>query len=191
MAEESGPTLPRPTTPIVDLDGVLVDFHKASLVAHGIVESVEVFFADKVNNWNYWSALAPTYDAFWAPITEQWWFDLEWTQDGSEILSIVEEMFGTENIYLWSTPSWYPGCKEGKWRWVKKHLPQYEQRLVLGQAKFLAANPLHVLIDDGDHNINAFQEKGGRGCLVPRLWNSEHANSKSTLDVVKTKLLLL
>ena len=40
--------------------------------------------------------------------------------------------------------------------------------------KHFCARPDALLIDDGDHNVEAFRANGGQTILVPRPWNSLH-----------------
>ncbi len=159
---------------LLDLDDVLVDFKR------GVQETLKIpqsrfDEAPKPLPWDWiWSITDVSRDDFWGNITARWWEELHWTEEGPDILSIVEEIYGRENVCLLTSPSQQESGYVGKYRWIKKHLPRYLRRTLMGCAKHFCAGPRKKLIDDKEENINNFIAAGGEGLLVPRLWNRLH-----------------
>lgn len=114
------------------------------------------------------------------------WHYLEWMYDGRDILRMILDKFHTNQIYLLTTPMPNVCSPTGKTLWVRDNLPEYIKRTIITQApKHLLARPDTLLIDDKDKNIDGFIEAGGRGLLVPRLWNRAHFCADRTVEVVK------
>ncbi len=65
----------------------------------------------------------------------------------------------------------------GKYHWIKKHYPEFKDKIILIENKWLLANRATsiiestMLIDDNVDNVEAFIRQGGEGILVPRPWN--------------------
>lgn len=174
---------------IVDIDGVLADFIKGALCIHEHCTDTEIVYAKALGEWWLPGLLNLTGDEFFAPMGYDFWANLEPTHDGAQLISHLEKEFGQSNIALWSSPSDNPGCCDGKRDWVKKHLPKhYYRHLILGSVKHLGANPSSILVDDFDSNIDSFQKKQGKPCLVPRIWNRDHQYRHASLDRVKETL---
>lgn len=156
---------------LLDLDGVLVDFVGGACRFHG---RKNPYVFDPVNTRGQWDVVGllgmdPT--EFWQGLDRYFWRSLDWMEDGREILEVVENKFGKENVCLLSLPCDTVGCCDGKREWVREHLPDYSRRLLLGSAKEFAASPERVLIDDYPSNVERFGEAGGQSLLVPRPWN--------------------
>lgn len=146
----------------LDMDGVLVDFSGAVENAYGI----------KMDRWDFDDFIpGVTKEEFWLSCTEEFWANLPWTEEGKDILRIVENFFGKDNICLLTTPCLTKGSMEGKRRWIEKHLPGYLDQFLMGKPKHFCAGPQSILIDDSDKNINKFLYYGGRAILIPRPWN--------------------
>lgn len=176
---------------LVDMDGVLVDLVGGALKLFNIEQTVEQFCANHLGDWHIDVRCGVPKHRFYESMTEEFWINLDWMPDGKEILRIVESTFGVENVYLWTSPISTDGCYDGKKKWVLRNMPtQYHRsgRLVVGAAKFLGACSKKILIDDSDHNIEAFREAGGHVCLVPRLWNVEHSVRHQATDIVMARL---
>lgn len=152
-----------------DLDGVLSKFVAAALALHRSPLS------EAETRWNLWEQMGLTDAEFWRPLGYAFWANLDPYPDGMRLFRQVEEIFGPRKIYLYTSPCQTYGCREGKNDWVKKHLPGYEGRTLLGSDKFLVARPDRVLIDDHDKNVDAFAAEGGRIVQPPRPWNRRHA----------------
>jgi hypothetical protein len=154
----------------VDLDGVLVNFCSGAFRVHGARYPdpwpVGVFAVRDV--------LRLDNQAFWAPMDEQFWADLEPMPDCRDLLHLLEGFFGADHVCILSSPSHDPSALAGKYRWILRHLPAYARRYLIGPAKHFCAGPGKVLLDDHDDNVQRFTEAGGQGVLVPRPWNSGH-----------------
>jgi FMN phosphatase YigB (HAD superfamily) len=158
----------------LDLDGVLCDFVGGALLAHG----VPWHFIPAPGQWDLASQLGLTPNQFWDPLQGfDFWANLAPTDDCAGILTAVESRFGTDPVYLLTSPAHSSGCYAGKFAWVKRHLPAYLSRLLLVPAvsKPVLAGPGSLLIDDSDANVAAFRQAGGWGILLPRSWNARHA----------------
>ena len=160
------------TKPIcfLDLDGVLVDFVGGALKLHGKE------LPHHETSWDFMAQLGIGPEAFWSPMGEDFWANLEPTPEMPHIVELVESHFNRD-VYLCTSPCQTPGCTTGKARWVEKHLPNYRRKLILLGGKDLFAGPNRVLIDDHDKNVEAWRLAGGMAVLVPRPWNL-HRNSQ-------------
>lgn len=155
---------------LLDLDGVLCDFHTA------MCKALSLSMPDpwpspqpclfKALGLIETSELWETFD------NEYFWANLDWTADGKQILAIVEDFFGPENVCIATTPTRNPRCAAGKVRWIQRCIPAYSRRFFIGPPKYFAAAPTNILIDDSDSNINLFRQHAGLGILVPRPWNT-------------------
>ena len=89
------------------------------------------------------------------------------------MLEIVESC--SDEVYLASYPMDHTDAWVGKLKWIDKHLPQYNKRVILMTAhKKLLARPDAILLDDRDDNIDQFCAVGGHGWLIPQPWNTKH-----------------
>ncbi len=157
-------------TVALDLDGVLVDFTGAACLAHNRPNPYEIEGATDYHMERIWGI---TQEEFWRPLRGfDFWANLPWISDGREILRIVEERFGRENIILLSKPYSSPESASGKVEWILNNLPQYADQYLLGSAKDFCSHPGAILIDDYDYNIEMWAARGGTGILVPRPWNA-------------------
>jgi hypothetical protein len=154
----------------LDMDGVLSDFVTA---AHAIHKRP---FAMADVRWKFNESLGfvnETAGDFWSPMGREFWANLDWTPEGRDLLRGVEKIFGPHNIALLTSPCETDGCRDGKVDWVRKHIPQYERRMMMGGDKFLVAGPMKVLVDDHDGNCDKFVLGGGNVVRVPRPWNEQ------------------
>lgn len=157
---------------LLDLDGVLCDFVTGICAAHN---SPNVY--DNPANAGKYAMeelLGLSATQFWKPCDEAFWAGLPRMRDFQQILSLVEDAFGQENVCLLTSPSVNEGCATGKIRWIYEHLPAYKRRFLIGPPKHFCAHDGAVLIDDYDTNIAKFQAAGGHAIIVPRRWNSMH-----------------
>ena len=146
-------------TIFLDMDGVIVGFN------HEVCTRFNLPHPPKI--YDYFEDIRPQVNEI---CNIDFWVNLEWAENGKEILKLVEQTFS--NIYLLTTPMPNPESYTGKILWVQKHLPRYTKRTIITQVpKKLFAGSTTVLIDDGDKNIDEFNKAGGRGILVPRPWN--------------------
>ena len=164
---------------LLDLDGVLVDLHRGIYELHNIPnpylrpENLGVYSLEKTTS-------IPASKLF-GPMGEDFWANLRPTDECVNILRMLEDKFGGQNIYLLTAPIDTHGCLEGKRRWIERNLPYYKRRFLIGPPKEACAGPDSVLIDDSDNNVKAFHKKGGKTILLPRPWNAWHMMSNMPL----------
>jgi hypothetical protein len=155
-----------------DMDGVLTDFHRASIELHGIHELAETW---PKGVWDYHTLAGMSGNAFFAPMDEDFWVNLPHIADGMELLRLAEAKVGVDNICLLTAPTLNYGCHPGKIKWLEKHLPAYRHRVLIGTPKEMCGFPTALLIDDSPKNIAKFtdprRKRHGHGLLVPRRWN--------------------
>lgn len=143
---------------LLDMDGVLVDFAKGVFDLTGLPRPERLWW-DFVPNES------------WALMGYDFWAGLDPYPEFTRIVEAAEEKVGPDNVALLSSPIETRGCLEGKKEWVRKHLPEYQRRLILAPCKEFCARPQSILVDDYEGNIQKFTQAGGWGILVPREWN--------------------
>lgn len=163
-------------TPVayLDVDGVLADF------VGGVCKLYQTTFDELRMNWKPGSyaiekALGVSLDEMWGKIHYKgagFWESLEVMPYAYRMVEQACEAWGPENVVFVTSPSTDPFSSVGKIRWIHKHFPQFERRFCITPVKWLFAHPEATLIDDYDHNINEFCQRGGLTKLVPRYWNS-------------------
>lgn len=162
------------------MDGVIVDFHQAIVDKFKIPEST-IHEAAKPLGWTWVYDLTGLGEKqFWSEIDNiGFWEYLPWTHDGEHILDLVEKYFHPRNVCLLTNPSGLENVVIGKMRWIRREIPDYNNRVLFGAAKHFCAHPGRLLLDDAEHNIAAYEEAGGSVLLVPRLWNHKHEQHKN------------
>lgn len=159
----------------LDMDGVIADFVGAIHKAHGR----EYCYADPEARGQFeiepiWGV---TPQEFWSKDSYELWAEMNVTPEAVDIVSILESAFGSENIAILTSPSMGPGSVPGKREWMRRHFPQFEKRMIFTNAKEFLAGPNRLLVDDRDKNIVDFYGAGGECILIPRHWNSCHADA--------------
>lgn len=158
----------------VDLDGVLVNMIKGVEKVFGLYNFLYTK-TEHLGVWDIWKLLNIPEELFWDKIDFYgFWSDLEWMPDGREILSIIENHYGKENIAIMTSPCRHSHCSAAKQWWIQQHLPDYARRFLITPAKEFLADSGHMLIDDYDRNIDLYAESGGSAFLLPRPWNRLH-----------------
>jgi 5'(3')-deoxyribonucleotidase len=153
----------------LDLDGVLVDFVGGALRVHN---ATHIPYHDI--RWGLVEQIGISANQFWRGIDaagEDFWANLVWTHDGREILKMVLDHFGVENVCILTAPSNHHSAAAGKVRWINEHVPELKRQYVLSAAKHFLAGPDKLLIDDHDGNVDKFRAAGGEALLLPRPWN--------------------
>ena len=174
----------------IDLDGVLTDFMTAAHEFHNIPYSYDEY-PYKVNERD---CLPPdTSDLstreFWERLDYGFWANLPWTEDGKAILGTIEAFVPKSKICILTSPPMNAEAVAGKVDWIKKNLPQYKRQFLVGPRKDFCASPDALLIDDANHNIDAFTKAGGAGFLVPRKWNRRHNFKVSPVRFLRDALM--
>jgi hypothetical protein len=168
------------------MDGVIVDFIRGAHEHHKLKYDPWPY---PVGKWDFVKRVDKTAYEFWSPLKFDFWSTLPWTPDGEEILS----MLPFEDTCLLTAPTQEAECVTGKLRWVRDNLTGYNRKVIITPAKEMCAHPNALLIDDGDHNVDKWRANGGQAILVPRIWNSRHAecNNKcnsSTVEILRKEI---
>lgn len=166
----------------LDMDGVIADFVGAIHIAH----NRPYCYAIEANRGKFdieplWGI---TTKEFWSTDSYDFWRTVEPTVEADKIVATLESIFGTENIAILTSPSNGPGCVPGKRDWMKKFFPQFRKQMIFTSAKQFLADEKKLLIDDKDVNVENFRQWGGHAILIPRHWNSRHADSERVIEVL-------
>lgn len=168
------------------MDGVIADFVGAIHKAHGrpyCYDDPAVrgrFDIDPI-----WGISAKE---FWSTDTFEFWDTVEPHAEATQIVSLLEETFGSENVCILTSPSNGPGCVPGKRSWIRRHFPQFQKRIIFTSAKEFLAGDQRLLIDDRDSNIKDFRDHGGEAILIPRHWNLLHRHADRVMEVLQRKI---
>ena len=148
----------------LDLDEVLVDFNGGVRKITGGLSKYE--YVEKNG-----------YDALWKLINsygEDWWANLEWTQDGTVLWSFLQN----KRVKILTSASVRNTgilAVNGKKRWISNHIGDIEA-LIVNAARYKQQYARHgdILIDDTEKNIIEWKSKGGIGI--------HHKNSIESID---------
>jgi hypothetical protein len=149
-----------------DLDGVIADFVRGTLRAHGRED-----FPIADVRWGMEEQLGLSAADFWRPMGYDFWRNLGRYDDGLRLLRGAEKLIGPDRIAILTSAASNNGCIDAKRDWIAEHLPGYERRTFTGEAKFLFAERSKLLVDDRDENCDRFCRAGGRAVQPPRPWN--------------------
>jgi len=176
----------------MDVDDVLADFVGGMCRLHDKENPyAEPLDTESAGVWEIEKLLGLTVEEFWTPAGGKFWGGLELMPDGKSILSLAENAVGAENVCLLTTPPLNPESASGKIWWIERCLPNYNRRFLIGPPKQFCAHKDAILIDDADHNVDAFVKAGGKAILVPRAWNSAWRYRNDVLSYVQNKLDML
>lgn len=171
----------------LDMDGVIVDFMKGAHEFHNLPYSYGDF-PYPVNEWYFVHHTGMSNNEFWSPLGEAFWEGLDWTPDGLEIFHMLQDATHLENMAILTAPVLNAGCSAGKMTWVRNNIPALKRRVIVTNAKEMCAHPDALLIDDADKNVNLWRANGGVAILVPRKWNSRHAESENTVEILRKEI---
>jgi hypothetical protein len=151
-----------------DLDDVIVDCVRASLLANGR--------ADLANDptfpptYNISTDVGMSYQDFWGKVDSlgsDWWLQIPFTSFGRGLLDYLLSL--EVPVSITSRVISANGC-HGKWRWWEQHIPsRVPLHLTTDKSKFAGVG--NLLIDDSPTNIDKWTAKGGCGILVPAPYN--------------------
>lgn len=164
-------------TVFLDMDGVITDFNKAVCKKFDLPYPPQTyhFFPEIRSQVNDFCGMA-------------FWRNLEWMQDGRDILRAIMGTLGLEKVYFLTKVMPNAESASGKMMWIQDNLPIYLDRVIimtLGVSKSFFAQSDALLIDDNDSDVDEFCKAGGRALLVPRPWNRAHLQVDQTVEVVK------
>lgn len=171
-----------PTRIFLDLDDVLNTFTPYALNHVGCpIDPTDYGAYDPKHGWDIVAAantmhphkgLPFTPASFWNCFDRRAWANVPPSDELKLLLRNCVASVGRGNICILTSPILSPSCLEGKVDWIRKYLPEWLHRqFLIGPSKHFCAQPGAMLIDDAQHNIDAFQEAGGQTLLVPRPWN--------------------
>lgn len=159
---------------LLDLDGVLVDFIKGAKQLHRKDYPYHPHNPSTQHEMTPWE-LEPVFEMdgpeLWEPMGFDFWANLDPLPHMNEFLELLESKFGEENICILTSPIRTDGCIDGKMSWIKKNIPRYKRRFLVGPAKEFCAGPSRALVDDSHTNVDKFRQAGGHALLVPAPWN--------------------
>lgn len=162
----------------LDLDGTLVDLVRHTyrvLLPEELVDRAH----DMTTTWDSMHTVIteltgkPFTDAdlhkLWADGGQEFWATVPWLPLGKQLLDLCMRH---APVVLMTTPTWAPSCSAGKVQWITENVPEeLRRRYALTPCKHHMAHPGALLVDDGEHNITAFQKHGGNAFLWPGPWN--------------------
>lgn len=173
----------------LDVDGVLVDFIGAASRLHGKR-------AQDVTGWDFFAKWGVTDDEFWGKIDdvgEDFWANLPEYPWCDELIELVEKI--DPQFHLATTPSRSPSSAAGKLKWIRRKFgDKFNRYFMCGHDKSRMAAADSILIDDGEHNVDAWMECAGNGCLFPQPWNRNRgyedkmAYVRGSLEIVEEYL---
>lgn len=178
----------------LDVDGVLADFNAGIYRKLGLpYDPLTWAHAKGPDGWDFHKDLNMSFAEMSGLCDETFWENLPWWYDGRDILRIVLDHFGQQNITLLTTPMPHYQSPTGKWLWIKKNLPEYEWQTMIccGKKDVLATLPGSILIDDCQRNVDAWEKAGGLAVLVPRWWNNLWPQFHGAALVVEHRLNLM
>ncbi len=71
---------------------------------------------------------------------------------------------------------------------LRAWLGKYTRRTLLGDCKHACAHKGALLIDDSDEQVERFRQAGGWAILLPRAWNSRHAEAGDPVGALRRDL---
>jgi 5'(3')-deoxyribonucleotidase len=164
----------------VDVDGVIANFNDSAMLANGVEVSeadypVEcgwdiVAACNKIRH-SYSDLDLPPLSAneFWDVLDYTFWVNIPLYPVAQTFIKYLE-FWG--DIYFATTPALSSDSVAGRYDWIKKHFPEYRNKLFICTRKELLANSNSILIDDRNENCDAFEKAGGFVVPVPRPWNN-------------------
>lgn len=174
---------------LLDLDGVVSDFHTSALRAHRRRDILE--YGWPIPGMSLPKALGlntedPEWKTkFWKPIVADvdFWADVEPFPWFTELIQMLKQFTGPHGVIICTGPaSGTAREKVEKMRWLSKHGINLEVRFEAD--KYKLAKPNSLLIDDWDKQVNEFRAAGGYGLLFPQPWNDAHTHTENRLQYV-------
>lgn len=163
----------------LDMDGTLVDLvrhtYRLVLPEHRINEAHAATLGwDTVDRVIAEELGVPFDDAalqeLWKSGGQEFWASVPWLPWGQRLVGLCRRFAPT---LIMTAPTRAPSCAAGKLQWIMENLPEdLHRKFALSPCKELMAHPGAILIDDADHNIDAFVAAGGEGFLWPMPWNA-------------------
>ncbi len=167
-------------TVFLDMDGIITNFNKA------VCEKFDLPYPPQV--YHFFPKIRSQVNDF---CDESFWQNLEWMDDGRDILRMIMGTLGLDKIYFLTKMMPNVEAASGKMLWIRDNLPIYSDRMILMSLKvpksFLARSDA-LLIDDCDKYVDEFREAGGKAILIHRPWNAGHERANRTVEDFKNEL---
>ena len=168
---------------LLDMDGVLVNFVQGVCDRFDCENPYE--YGKIRRKWDICSELGLSPTDVWPSLDFSFWINLKPYPWFRLVMNKLESKFGAKNICLLTTPVSQPGCRDGKYTWIKQHLPEYSTRHLIGVGKEFCAGPGSLLIDDKESNIRAFRNRGGFAFLFAAPWNLKYKIEHPEIELIK------
>jgi 5'(3')-deoxyribonucleotidase len=149
----------------LDVDGVLADSASEFYKVHG---RPDLNFKT-IPQYDFSGTLGITYEQAWADprvACYDFWRDLPKLPWADEVVEITK---AKGQIAFLTQPIRSPMCAAGKKAWMAEHFPDVP--FFICDKKVLLAREGLTLVDDYEKNVDAWNEKGGRGILFPAPYN--------------------
>ena len=157
----------KPSVICLDLDGVLVDLHRALVCLFG--EDPDRYTDEDWSKVGEWGLSIPKGD-FWGRVRSQgaqWWVNLPKLPWADALWQAALDT-GAECVVL-TTPAPFPECAAGTYQWVSEQL--HTNHILIGKPKEICAQPGTWLIDDRAGYGPRWEARGGRLLSLQRPWN--------------------
>ena len=165
----------------LDVDEPLADFVGAANTFYGVNIPKE-----EITKWELpYGRYGKTHDSFWDGLNEDFWADMPKQPWCDELVDFLESQEGY-SVCLLTAPN--KDNATGKQRWIRKNLPIYKDRYLIGPTKWFCAGPDSILIDDREQNCQDFIAAGGQAIVFPAPWNSWHG-VENQVETVKLRFL--
>jgi hypothetical protein len=169
------------STIFLDLDGTLVN------LVHGLCWNLQLDYETVMRTWplgeyDLTKVLGPTVQ--FEGLTTSFWASLIPTPNFKMILEVAGHC-GTIKFISTVPGDFRDSSFRGKKEWLRRNLnvacptifsPAQPPPILFNRDSGIdvMVKPNCVLVDDYDRNIQEVEMLGGRGVLVPRVWNSRH-----------------
>lgn len=162
-------------TILLDLDGVVTNFHLASLQEHGRPELYAQWPADA---YDIHETLGISVEEFWHRLdTFQFWAEMPKTEHAD---AIIEACLATGLEVYFCTSAARGFSASGKEYWMRTNYPKIGW--VMTRHKHLLARDDRLLLDDWEVNVKKFGAAGGNAVMVPAIHNClRHCNPYVTV----------
>jgi len=151
-------------TILLDLDGVITNFHLAALQQHGRPELYDQW---PINAYDIAGTLGITESEFWKALdTFDFWAHMPKTPHADDIVQACLDT-GCE-VYFCTSAAWGMSAS-GKEYWMRTNYPKIGH--IMTRHKHLLAREDRVLFDDWEVNVKKFETAGGNAVLVPAVHN--------------------
>jgi 5'(3')-deoxyribonucleotidase len=187
-------------TILLDMDGVIADFHQGVCDLYGVnlkasqlplpweyavEKNIEDLLGMRVSSDMMWDMINAATEA------KGFWLNLRpypWMQKLLNLLTTIDC-----EIVVSSSPGLHPLAHSQKVEWLYKHTNIRKGNVMLGKHKHLMAKKNTFLIDDCDGNISKFTGHGGHAFLWPQNWNQRAYmadNHKMTFEMLEDHLTI-